>query len=94
MRPQPHPKSHALTPRTHPSPPTCPVRSRLALCGESFYNDKIPSMLAWLAEANDVAGVPLLEKDDGATVLRVPGHEVPLMVQKTDGGFGYDTTDL
>ena len=28
----------------------------LALCGESFYNDKIPPMLAWLADAKDVNG--------------------------------------
>ena len=49
-------------------------------------------MLDWLATATDVKGVALLEKDEGATVMRVPGIEVPLMVKKSDGGYGYDTT--
>lgn len=68
------------------------IDSRLALCGESFYNDKIPGMLEELATAADILGAPLLEADEGATVLRVPGFEVPLMVRKSDGGYGYDTT--
>ncbi len=29
-----------------------------------------------------------------AQVVWVEGEKVPLMVQKTDGGFGYGTTDM
>ena len=31
---------------------------------------------------------------DGAKVLFPPGFETPLIVQKKDGGFGYDSTDM
>mmetsp|Transcript_18217 Transcript_18217/g.13246 ORF Transcript_18217/g.13246 Transcript_18217/m.13246 type:complete len:121 (+) Transcript_18217:854-1216(+) len=33
-------------------------------------------------------------KDKGATCIFIPGQKVPLMIQKTDGGFNYDTTDM
>ena len=36
----------------------------------------------------------LLTESDGAKCIFVPKRKVPLMVQKTDGGYGYDTTDL
>lgn len=32
--------------------------------------------------------------DKGAKCIFVPKRKVPLMVQKSDGGYGYDTTDL
>jgi arginyl-tRNA synthetase len=32
--------------------------------------------------------------EGGALVIRVPGQEVPVMLRKSDGGFGYDSTDL
>lgn len=56
--------------------------------GESFYNPML-----------SVVRDELLEKgfavhSEGAIVFNVEGHKVPLMVQKTDGGFGYDSTDL
>ena len=31
---------------------------------------------------------------DGALVVSVEGSDVPLMLRKSDGGYGYDTTDL
>lgn len=31
---------------------------------------------------------------EGATCVFVPGKEVPLIVQKSDGGFGYASTDM
>jgi arginyl-tRNA synthetase len=34
------------------------------------------------------------EVSDGATCVFVEGCEVPLIVQKTDGGFGYASTDM
>jgi arginyl-tRNA synthetase len=62
--------------------------------GESTYN---PMLAATIAEL-EAAG--LAEESDGALVIfseEVTGPEgkpVPLMVRKTDGGYGYDTTDL
>lgn len=32
--------------------------------------------------------------DDGAKCIFIPKQKVPFMIQKTDGGFNYDTTDL
>ena len=52
------------------------VDPRLTLVGESFYNSRIPAVIAEL----DAMG--LLEDSEGAKIMRVPGHEVPLMVRK------------
>src|ERR1039458_3276439 len=56
--------------------------------GESFYNPLLAQVVKELREKN-VAVV-----SEGATVVWVTGFEAPLIVQKTDGGFGYATTDL
>ncbi len=63
-------------------------------CGESFYNDKL----------NDVANRLLDEgkakMSDGAVCLFPQGFQgrdgepVPLILKKSDGGFGYDATDV
>ena len=34
------------------------------------------------------------ELSEGAMCVFVPGKEVPLIVQKSDGGFGYASTDM
>jgi hypothetical protein len=34
------------------------------------------------------------EVSEGATCVFIPGKEVPLIVQKSDGGFGYASTDM
>lgn len=36
----------------------------------------------------------LVQNDEGRKVFFVEGHSVPLTVQKSDGGFTYDTSDL
>jgi len=70
------------------------VYSRLGVTldevGESFYNEYIPAVIAHLEE------VGLVEDSDGAKVIFPPGtkHTQPLIVQKGDGGFGYDSTDM
>lgn len=64
------------------------IDKRLALCGESFYNDKIAAVI------EEMRGKGLLEMSEGATICKVPDEEVPLMVRKSDGGVGYDSTDL
>ncbi len=62
--------------------------------GESFYND----MLGPTAEELASSGVAVMS--DGALCLFPEGFKgregepVPLIVKKSDGGYGYDTTDL
>ncbi|PSB55615.1 arginine--tRNA ligase [Chamaesiphon polymorphus] len=66
----------------------------LAERGESFYNP----YLAAVVEDLKVTG--LLVESDGAQCVFVPGFTnrdgdpLPLIVQKTDGGYNYATTDL
>ena len=56
--------------------------------GESFYQDKIPALINELMLKN------ILQDDAGRKIIKVPGHDLPLTVIKSDGGFTYDTTDL
>ena len=56
--------------------------------GESFYNPRLEP----LVQSLQAAGVA--EVSDGATVVFTAGEKAPLMVRKSDGGFGYGTTDL
>ena len=64
------------------------------IAGESFYNPMLADVAADL-EAKGLAVV-----DDGALCVFPPGFAgrdgkpFPLMVRKSDGGFGYDATDL
>ena len=65
--------------------------------GESFYNEYIPAVIAHLGEI----GMLTLKEEAGGTgrsakVLFPPNskYEHPLIVQKSDGGFGYDSTDV
>ncbi len=62
--------------------------------GESAYQDELADVVADL----DAAG--LLQLDDGARCVFPPGFEnrdgepLPVIIQKADGGYNYDTTDL
>ena len=62
--------------------------------GESFYNDLLPGVVDELERAG------LLVDSEGARCVFPPGftgrdgEPLPLIVQKSDGGFGYATTDL
>lgn len=62
--------------------------------GESFYNPFLADIVSELQEQN------LLEKSEGAMCVFLDGftnkegEPLPLIVQKTDGGFNYATTDL
>jgi arginyl-tRNA synthetase len=62
--------------------------------GESFYNDALPVLAAALVEQG------VAEASEGALCVffdgvRGPdGSPVPLIVRKSDGGFGYAATDL
>ncbi|GIE04654.1 arginine--tRNA ligase [Paractinoplanes durhamensis] len=62
--------------------------------GESFYSDQLASVLAELEEKG------LLVESQGALCAFPPGfagrdgEPLPLIVRKSDGGFGYAATDL
>ena len=62
--------------------------------GESFYNPFLPGVVTALEEAG------LLVEDNGAKCVFLDGFTnkegkpLPMIVQKTDGGYNYATTDL
>jgi arginyl-tRNA synthetase len=59
-------------------------------CGESFYNPLIPAVIDEFA-----AAAKLTETDQGgAKVVFLDKFKIPLMLQKSDGGYGYDSTDM
>lgn len=62
--------------------------------GESFYNPLLPTVV------EDLTELGLLEESDGAKCVFVEGftnksgEPLPLIVQKSDGGYNYAATDL
>ena len=58
------------------------------IAGESTYNADLPVLTEELEES----GVAVL--DQGALCVFVDGFDAPLIVRKSDGGYGYATTDL
>ncbi|MFN3166305.1 MAG: arginine--tRNA ligase [Phycisphaeraceae bacterium] len=62
--------------------------------GESFYNDKLPTVIEQLKRDG------VLQESQGAGVVFVEGfadkdgNPLPMIVQKSDGGYLYATTDL
>lgn len=56
--------------------------------GESFYNSLIPDIIKKLEEQNFVS------YDEGMKILKLPHFTIPLILQKSDGGYGYDSTDM
>jgi arginyl-tRNA synthetase len=56
--------------------------------GESSYNDSLLPVLDELSEKG------LIEESDGAQCAFGAGYPAPLIVRKSDGGFGYAATDL
>lgn len=67
---------------------------RTDVVGESAYNDDLPRVVAELEEDG------LLTESDGAMCAFLPGFlgrdgdPLPVIVRKSDGGFGYSATDL
>jgi len=55
---------------------------------ESFYNPQLPSVIKTLQEKG------LSTKSNGAECVFLEGSDVPVIVQKGDGGYLYATTDL
>eukprot|EP00591_Stephanopyxis_turris_P003072 CAMPEP_0195507194 /NCGR_PEP_ID=MMETSP0794_2-20130614/696_1 /TAXON_ID=515487 /ORGANISM="Stephanopyxis turris, Strain CCMP 815" /LENGTH=846 /DNA_ID=CAMNT_0040633797 /DNA_START=174 /DNA_END=2714 /DNA_ORIENTATION=+ len=59
--------------------------------GESFYNSRIPPVIAEF----DAAGLIRVEEGGAKCVfVNDDNIKIPLMLQKSDGGFGYDSTDM
>ena len=58
------------------------------LAGESIYNDDLPEVVAELERS----GITVI--DDGALCVFIDGFAAPMIVRKSDGGFGYSATDL
>ena len=64
------------------------------IVGESFYNPMLPGVV------EDLERLGLLVEDDGALCVFPPGFAnrdgdpLPLIVRKSDGGYGYAATDL
>ncbi len=62
--------------------------------GESFYNPWLPGMIEFLENKN------LISVSDGAKCIYLDGftnregNALPLILQKSDGGFNYATTDM
>ena len=57
-------------------------------CGESFYDDKCRKLVEELEKEN------IIIEDQGAKIIRVEGFKTPMIIVKSDGGIGYDSTDL
>ncbi|MDR0960648.1 MAG: arginine--tRNA ligase [Propionibacteriaceae bacterium] len=58
------------------------------LAGESIYNDALPKVATDL----EAAGIAVI--DQGALCVFIPGDDAPLIIRKSDGGYGYAATDL
>ncbi len=55
--------------------------------GESFYNESLPKIV----EEYEKSGI--VEISDGAKCVFLEGYEIPMILQKSDGGFNYASTD-
>lgn len=75
----------------------CPIEIILIFCvlfwfvvfqDERFYYPYIASFLKELEEKN------IIKESEGAHVMTVLGHTIPLLVVKEDGGFNYVSTTL
>jgi len=63
------------------------ISSKLEICGESFYQDKIDQMIH-----TDLANL-VFEDETGAKIIKL-SKKKSIVIQKSDGGNGYVATDL
>jgi arginyl-tRNA synthetase len=56
--------------------------------GESYYNTMIPPVL------DELTSRGLTETEDKLLLSRLPHFDIPLILRKSDGGYGYDSTDM
>eukprot|EP01066_Platyproteum_vivax_P021067 Platyproteum_vivax@DN904_c0_g1_i1.p1 len=56
--------------------------------GESFYNSRIKGIVDVLTQQG------VVQESEGAKCIFTSAADIPLIVQKSDGGYGYDSTDM
>lgn len=56
--------------------------------GESYYNSMIPTTL------DDMEKAGFVTYEEGMMLMRLAHFEIPLILRKSDGGYGYDSTDM
>jgi len=66
----------------------CVKLTREDVRAESFYNEDLPQVI------EDLIQEGLLQESNGAQCVFLEGEEIPVIVQKGDGGYLYATTDL
>ena len=66
----------------------CVRLTREDVKAESFYNEDLPEVI------NDLAKAGRLRESEGAQCVFFEEDEIPVIVQKGDGGYLYATTDL
>ena len=66
----------------------CVKLTREDVKAESFYNEDLPQVI------EDLIKEGLLSESDGAQCVFLEGEEIPVIVQKSGGGYLYATTDL
>lgn len=71
----------------------------LGYCGESFYQSQIDSAIASVSKLTTKRGEAVLFFTGLAEAKQPPSEqnpdgEIPLFLRKSDGGFGYDSTDI
>jgi arginyl-tRNA synthetase len=71
--------------------------------GESFYNPLIPATIQEMAAVqvpNTREGAPagstrpIVEDEEGMLLVKLDHFTIPLILRKSDGGYGYDSTDM
>ena len=61
---------------------------KIEVRGESFYNSMLSEVIKDLEEKG------IIQESEGAKCIFHEGHKIPMMVQKSDGGYNYATTDM
>ena len=61
---------------------------KLEEVGESFYNPFIPDVIELCKKAG------IVKVEDDMLIIMLPHFTIPLIVRKSDGGYGYDSTDM
>jgi len=57
---------------------------KLTEVGESFYNPMIPSTIEQLQQLG------LVMNEEEMLIVKLPHFTIPLILRKSDGGYGYD----
>ena len=61
---------------------------KITECGESFYDDLCRKLVKELEEKK------IIIEDKGAKIIKIKGFNTPMIIVKSNGGIGYDSTDL